>query len=1319
LRLLKSITKTVGLEENGGKVTNDKQKYLKSLTTDNPLIYLPTPSEIKKDPTLIKEVAGIDENLLNTISENEAKDFITQKKFNSKKTREEIDAVLEEFEGEKGVSAFSNIVNAYATVASGGWGKYAFEGVVGKTIDEMLGIEDNRETYKQNQEELAEILELSQQGNDLLIAKNVYDLRNEVNHLVTMNATLQEKRRELEANPNRTQADIDAWNAMSNDLLATNEQIKVNMEYLGDLTFEGTNMQDIIKKTAKTYDELAILENIAVNSGVRIVTGLGSLVNEMNAINVLEWAGVKLEGEGWDVGVDEEGEFNLEDVRIGELSEQGNNFVEKVTDIFGETQGNVVEHAIRSGILMDKSADELLKQTYQFGEGLLEQNRAAMNFDEIDSIMDGLTWGTEMMTGQALNLGLSIAIPGSGGLIISALSEAGNQMHEMKNRMEGEEWSDKEKTYIQDFKKEFGFNPLGDDDTYKVKPEEYNALQFYGTAALYGTAEYVSEKITLGNFKMGAKNLRKAFDLTKAGKKGGLVSSNKINQKWLNLKETGKDFAKGMPGESFGEGGVTITQNFAEKYILGNKDVSLLDGVTESMVSGAVMSGTMQSPAIMAQTYQAFRGPDRNAKIAQRGADIISISNSIKGKQLQLSGLKPTDNKHKTISEAIVKEEVELHKLMKEQLKDQNKVRSEIVTFTPSDRQSLINIFNTEHKIRNEIDGINANTAIKPEVAEKMIQEKQTELLKLEAVKNYTIGNAEWNADKTRSSTFANNWRAKNGTLGDVEMIVGNNNKEALDAGLRFVDTRNDLTSEEKNVVKEQMKEQFEIADLASRGDQTVNGMAFGDNLTIETTDANGVTTKKTVDIPITFAMNKDNLTVQSHEIGHHTLFKEFMRDNPDAVGLVQDLEVYVKRNYPEAYKNFLETKELYGKYDSKGELTNQAAVAEEKLARLSDFMRQNNLEGMRSLHNKLFGRFKKFNDGSGQIRTGKDVFDMLTSFNQSFERGTLTGLASKMAEGTAEVSRKKKGVKKETIDKDTKMKKSLKDSSAKKSLTKAEKAELTDLTNEAPGPKGKDGKYQMTKKEFLNDKNKAFTKVYTAISQGKFDGLIINKLESGKDIYGETRESIIQQVRDKLADHLMNFDPSQNNSLFGWMNSYIGKRVGDVTGKAKRKKLPGKKISTDQTIGEQGRTIAETLADDTDIDQKLDQDIVEDTIDNMRTKLGIEKGGPIYNKVLDSVRKVLGTKLPEVTNKKFKEDLKKAFDKELFKEIKKFIGTRAKYEAFLNENFETVFNSISQSTANKRFRPFVEPLIDPATGKQARPDNNPLFRKRDVSKAE
>ena len=160
--------------------------------------------------------------------------------------------------------------------------------------------------------------------------------------------------------------------------------------------------------------------------------------------------------------------------------------------------------------------------------------------------------------------------------------------------------------------------------------------------------------------------------------------------------------------------------------------------------------------------------------------------------------------------------------------------------------------------------------------------------------------------------------------------------------------------------------------------------LVFGDNLTVETTSPDGTKTTKKLDLPMTFALNRSNATVQSHEVGHHTLFKEFMENNPDAVGLVQDLESYVKKNYGKAYEVFLETKDLYGKYDSQGNLTNPTLVAEEKLARLSDFMRQNNLEADRTLHNKMFGRFQKFNDGSGQIKTGKDVFDMLTSYNLS-----------------------------------------------------------------------------------------------------------------------------------------------------------------------------------------------------------------------------------------------------------------------------------------------------------------------------------------------
>jgi hypothetical protein len=209
-------------------------------------------------------------------------------------------------------------------------------------------------------------------------------------------------------------------------------------------------------------------------------------------------------------------------------------------------------------------------------------------------------------------------------------------------------------------------------------------------------------------------------------------------------------------------------------------------------------------------------------------------------------------------------------------------------------------------------------------------------------------------------------------------------------------------------------------------------------------------------------------------------------------------------------------------------------------------------------------------------------------------------------------------------------------------------------------------------------------------------------------------------------------------DSLFGWVNSYISRKVGDVAKKAKREKAktPGTKISTDQKLGEEGRTVAETIEGDTasDIEAAVDRSLnaKKKGIDNLRTRLGIEKGGKIYNKVVDSVKKVFGAKLPEVSNKNFKEALKKDFNTLLFKDIKNDIGTRAKYKEFIEGNitfkdadgntktmprWEMLYDYISQSTFNKRFEPFIEPLIDPATGKQARPDNNPLFTKKKITK--
>ena len=246
-----------------------------------------------------------------------------------------------------------------------------------------------------------------------------------------------------------------------------------------------------------------------------------------------------------------------------------------------------------------------------------------------------------------------------------------------------------------------------------------------------------------------------------------------------------------------------------------------------------------------------------------------------------------------------------------EQLADQNKTRNDILSYTKEDRQALIDIYNKEHRLRRQIDKVNDNTAISKETADATIDAYTKELIYQEAKKKYILGNAEWNADKNRSNKFANAYRAKNGTLNKVETIVADNNSQALENGLAYVDTMNDLTQEEKNQVKSQMKDQFAEADRASIGPEgekySINGFAWGDNLTVETTSPDGTKSTRNIDVPMTFSIKSTalseggNITVQSHEVGHQTLFRQFMDNNPDAIGLVEDLERYVKRNYKDA----------------------------------------------------------------------------------------------------------------------------------------------------------------------------------------------------------------------------------------------------------------------------------------------------------------------------------------------------------------------------------------------------------------------------------
>ena len=123
---------------------------------------------------------------------------------------------------------------------------------------------------------------------------------------------------------------------------------------------------------------------------------------------------------------------------------------------------------------------------------------------------------------------------------------------------------------------------------------------------------------------------------------------------------------------------------------------------------------------------------------------------------------------------------------------------------------------------------------------------------------------------------------------------------------------------------------------------------------------------------------------------------------------------------------------------------------------------------------------------------------------------------------------------------------------------------------------------------------------------------------------------------------------------------------------------------------------------------------------ESLRKKIALTP--EVTQKVRDAVAKTFGTKLPDIDSRDFKMALQKAFRTELKTTMAKDVmGSRAAFEIFLRDNFETIFEVIPQGVMNKRFKAFIEPVLD-SNGKQKREKTavgKPIFKKKPIVKAE
>ncbi len=341
---------------------------------------------------------------------------------------------------------------------------------------------------------------------------------------------------------------------------------------------------------------------------------------------------------------------------------------------------------------------------------------------------------------------------------------------------------------------------------------------------------------------------------------------------------------------------------------------------------------------------------------------------------------------------------------------------------------------------------------------------------------------------------------------------------------------------------------------------------------------------------------------VIAHEILHAVLDASF--EEEEANKLAIDLEEYIldenKNVISQGSRNRIKNK-LKQYEEEYGGKTKE--YYQEVFTTLSDEMQEENIDFNRQDRSfwqsiadtvndfvyKEKNTFDEVSRGSLKLKTAEDAFNFVKDYNKVYKKG----------------QRIKKGAlraKAPIID----------DKTRKSIITRGE--EMNDWIN----PKMSKTDFQTKRTvDFQGRMMSPFDAAYAAVNGPVFDRLIGNKL---KDTKGRSRGDYIQEVKDYLSNLLITFNPQENNNLFAWVNSQVTNKIGTVG-----KKSGPKTVSTDKTVGDTGRTLADTLASK---DEDTESRSIEEAKEEYTLEDKIELSEDTNKAIINEVAKVNFTKL-------------------------------------------------------------------------------------------
>ncbi|MDA1363865.1 MAG: hypothetical protein O3A79_03895 [Candidatus Marinimicrobia bacterium] len=705
-------------------------------------------------------------------------------------------------------------------------------------------------------------------------------------------------------------------------------------------------------------------------------------------------------------------------------------------DITNEEHLQALAPHLREALKQKKKNQDVLNSISTLGEQINSFTRERQAFDGIEDAGDFGDFILDLFSEQAVNT-LVTASTGGVGLGLISIGAAGNKMQDMNIEL--------------------------------ADGKKIPWYQYYGAAIGYGGAEYITERVALNQLIGAKKALKKSFEIADDLTLDNMTFGKAIKNYGINVnKEGGAEFF------------ATVGQNFTDRVILGNEDVSMFDGGLESYVSGALMSGLgFNSPVIAADLYKAYSIPSDMKLYNENAKKIIDLT-----QQYDKLALKNIDG---SAVEAMQIVEQQKQDLMEQNINIKLKAENNVDQMTDNDRKLMADLHTQEIKIKNAIDKINTKSNLTDKQKANAINFNIEKLNSIENRQAEALAAVQYSQDKIKSAKAAKKWHDETGDK--IKLITGKNIEEASNNLINTIN-ESDLEADQKKILLDQVKQ-------AKQEKGIVHGFALGAEF----------------GLPLSVAIDNNamrgtdgNAFAASHEIEHNTLHNAMDKENADFTALAEELKAYTKVRYPKVYNKIIEAE---NNYKNRGFTGN--ALGKEMLVAGSQFMRRTKgaaidktLAGkMLDWYNDIKQKFSPYDSDPNTIKTGYDVFEMLKSFNNFYETGELDGILKNVVEGDTKFKKKRGRPQKKT------------------------KAQLSAIYQQVEGYKD----------QLLNPATKNDTAFLIAND-------LLNEIDRRLkiNIDKDTREDIIREFafddRRGLIDLLKKYNPARNESIMGYLNS-------------------------------------------------------------------------------------------------------------------------------------------------------------------------------------